>query len=57
MAAAQVQSADIDDAMEFFARYVSEWNTNKGGTGIEKGRPHGRAGEQGQCEPHGRGQR
>ena len=29
VAAAQVRIVKIDDVMEFFARYVSEWNPNK----------------------------
>ena len=29
MAAAQVQTVKIDDVMEFFATYVSEWDPNE----------------------------
>ena len=36
VAAAQVQTVKIDDVMEFFARYVSEWNPNKDDAGVEK---------------------
>ena len=36
VAAAQVQTVKIDDVMEFFGRYVSEWNPNKDGVGEEK---------------------
>ena len=36
VAAAQVQTVKIDDVMEFFARYVSEWNPNKDDAGEEK---------------------
>ena len=36
VAAAQVQTVKIDDVMEFFARYVSEWNPNKDDAGGEK---------------------
>ena len=36
MAAAQVQTVKIDDVMEFFARYVSEWNPNKDDDGKDK---------------------
>ena len=36
MAAAQAQTVKIDDVMEFFATYVSEWNPNKDDAGEEK---------------------
>ena len=36
MAAAQVQTVRIDDVMECFARYGSEWNPNKDDAGEEK---------------------
>ena len=36
VAAAQVQTVKIDDVMEFFAGYVSEWNPNKDDAGEDK---------------------
>ena len=45
VAAAQVQTVKIDDIMEFFATYVSEWNPNKDDA------------EQGEREPRGSDQR
>ena len=30
------ETVKIDDVMEFFARYVSEWNPNKDDAGEEK---------------------
>ena len=36
MAAAQVQTVKTDDVMEFFGRYVSEWNPNKDDAGKDK---------------------
>ena len=36
VAAAKVQTVNIDDVMEFFSRYVSEWNPNKDDAGKGK---------------------
>ena len=36
MGAAQVQSVRIDDILDFFSLYVSEWNPNKDDAGEEK---------------------
>ena len=36
VAAAQVQTMKTDAVMEFFARYVSEWNPNKEDAGEEQ---------------------
>ena len=36
VAAAQVHTVKIDDVMEFFGRYVSEWNPNKDDAGEDK---------------------
>ena len=45
VAAAKVQTENIDDVMDFFSRYVSEWNPNKDDAGKGKGGTRGREGE------------